>query len=87
MEVKNYKLVTSKEEVFTITTPLWLTNEETKVLSDFLNNQGCSVIFEKVGYVSRIVKVANCELRIGDTYCKIINYKYKTEICSFQHFQ
>lgn len=87
MEVKNYKLVTSKEEVFTITTPLWLTNKETNVLFDFLNNQGCSVIFEKVGYVSRIVKVANCELHIGDTYCKIINYKYKTEICSFQHFQ
>ena len=83
MEVKNYKLVTSKEEVFTITTPLWLTNQETKVLSEFLNAQGCTATFEKVGQVSRIVKVANCELRIGDTYCKIINYKYKTEICSF----
>ena len=83
MEVKNYKLVTSKEEVFTVTTPLWLTNEETKVLSDFLNTQGCATTFEKVGNISRIVKVTNCELRIGDTYCKIINYKYKTEICSF----
>lgn len=83
MEVKNYKLITSKEEVFTITTPLWLTNEETIVLSNFLNEQGCSIIFECVGTVNRIVKVTNCELRIGDTYCKIINYKYKTEICSF----
>ena len=87
MEVKNYKLITSKEEVFTITTPLWLTNKETNVLSDFLNERDCSITFECVGTVNKIVKVTNCELRIGNTYCKIINYKYKTEICSFQHFQ
>lgn len=83
MEVKNYKLITSKEEVFTVTTPLWLTNKETKVLSDFLSKQGCPITFECVGTVNRAVKVTNCELRMSDTCCKIINYKYKTEICSF----